>query len=745
MAEEPAHHTQKLSWRFPRAFWLANGAELCERAAYYGMFISLFRYLNTDIGFTDPQTGLITALFAGGIYFFPTFMGIMADKIGFKQALMLAFTLLTAGYAVLGAFQLRSTAVAALTLIMLGGAIIKPVISGTVAKCSDAAHRARAMSIFYMVVNIGSFSGKGLAGYLNEALGLHYINYYAAGMSCVALLLVTIFYRNVDTAGVGKTVGEALRGLWTVMHNFRFLSLILIIAGFWLIQGQLYGAMPTFIERVLGKGYKPEWLANINPLTVVLLVVPITHLVRRFRPENAIGIGLLIIPFTALTIALGSALSALVGGSINMGLFSVHPLILMIIIGIALQGLAECFLSPKFLEYASKQAPKGEVGLYLGYQHLTTFFAWLLGFIAAGLLLNEYCPDPRKLDEPTRHEWRQATDPTYEFTLNESLRPQLGDQIPMPASIRQALREHALSIPETARLSELKPRSERARDPSRRWRIEEPLFTIILRRDGGGKPVALKARPTSVHAEPVPDDGETGFLLPTELHKTLQDDEPIADPLQKALAERGTTLPEGAKAFKVEDGDKEKETWKIALVHGSIEEAKLETDADARAAGRERANRDVLVHGTVARSTEQMGPLPAEYENAHYIWFAFTGIGVLAFFAMLVFKFVTNTLDMNLELPGGALLNVGRTAVICTIGGALGTAALTWALWSTGALPRLADFLTSFLPGYGMSWPGALIGVLWGALIGLVGGGVLAGLYNTVALRIAGVPRQTEA
>ena len=49
-------------------------------------------------------------------------MGLMADKIGFKQALMIAFTLLTAGYAVLGGFQLKVTALLALTLIHVSGA-----------------------------------------------------------------------------------------------------------------------------------------------------------------------------------------------------------------------------------------------------------------------------------------------------------------------------------------------------------------------------------------------------------------------------------------------------------------------------------------------------------------------------------------------------------------------------------------------------------------------------------------------
>jgi dipeptide/tripeptide permease len=400
-------------WRFPATFWYANGAELCERAAYYGMFISLLRYLHQDIGFTDVQAGWVVALFAAFLYFLPTFMGIMADKIGFKSALSLAFALLTAGYGLLGSFQLKWTAILSLALIMCGGAIVKPVISGTAAKCSTEANRARAMSIFYMVVNIGSFSGKFLAGYLNDALGLQYINYYAAGMSALAFLLVVSLYRNPDTAGTGKTVREALRGLVKVMGNFRFLSLILIVGGFWAIQGQLYGLMPTYMERILGPGTKPEFLANINPAVVVLLVVPITHLIRNVKSENAIGVGLLIIPFTALVIGLSPVLEGITGWSRGASLT------VTICIGVGLQGLAECFLSPKFLEYASKQAPPGEVGLYLGYQHLTTFFAWLFGFIIAGYLLAFFCPDPMTLSVDERLQWREAIHDDYLFTVDE--------------------------------------------------------------------------------------------------------------------------------------------------------------------------------------------------------------------------------------------------------------------------------------------------------------------------------------
>ncbi|MBU0639448.1 MAG: MFS transporter [Planctomycetes bacterium] len=662
MTSEISQQPQKLGWRFPATFWHANGAELCERAAYYGMFITLFRYLNVDIGFTDPQTGAVTAAFAGGIYFLPTFMGIMADKVGFKQALILAFTLLTAGYGLLGAFQLKPTALIALFLIMCGGAIIKPVISGTVAKCSDSAHRARAMSIFYMVVNIGSFSGKGLAAELNPRLGMQYINFYAAAMTFVALLLIIVLYKNVDTAGTGKTVKEALQGLWKVMQHFRFLSLILIIAGFWLIQGQLYGAMPTFIERVLGKGYKPEWLANINPLTVVILVVPITHLVRHFRPENAIGIGLFIIPFTALVIALGPLLDSVTGGAIDLGLFSIHPMVMMIIIGIALQGLAECFLSPKFLEYASKQAPKGEVGLYLGYQHLTTFFAWLAGFIAAGLLLDGFCPDPRALEPQTRHEWRMATDPKYQFTLTAEQRPDLGDQIPIPTSIAQALRDHALELADNVTLAKLEPADSRKSDPARTWRIEEQLFTV--REEWAAQrpwwalwrsPDALLITPDSSRWSGVPEEAARRFDLPGNLAGDLKHDAPVSEGLRRAFAQRGIDLPENASVRTERSADEEAggRAWKLVIKHYSIEESKLETDAEARSDGREKALRDVLVYSNTARTPDEMPPLPDEYRHAHYIWYVFAAIGFAAFGALLVFKFVTNAIDRSRAITAG--------------------------------------------------------------------------------------------
>lgn len=388
----------ELNWKFPRTFWFANLIELFERAAYYGMFIALTLFLTREVGFTDIETGWVTAFFASFLYLGPTFTGTIADKMGFRNALLLAFALLAGGYFLLGAIPTKIMAVTALFIIMVGGSFVKPIITGTVSKASDEKHRARAFSIFYMMVNIGAFSGKTIAKPLRTELGLEYINYYAAVMALLGLIVVFLAYRDIDSEGKGKSIEESLAGLWKVLKNFRFMALIVIVAGFWAIQGQLYATMPKYSLRLVGEHAAPEWLANVNPFVVVLLVVPITHLVRKFKPVNSIGIALLIIPISALTVSLSPVLESITGQSVDIfGWFSLHPITVALIVGIALQGFAECFLSPRFLEYASNQAPKGEEGLYMGYSHLTTFIAWLLGFISSGYLLDRYCPDPRGL------------------------------------------------------------------------------------------------------------------------------------------------------------------------------------------------------------------------------------------------------------------------------------------------------------------------------------------------------------
>jgi dipeptide/tripeptide permease len=411
---------------FSKAFWTANVVELLERAAYYGVFIVITLYLSNILGFSDVQAGFISGFFSAGLYLLPVFSGAYADKIGFRKAMLLAFSLLTAGYiamgllpAILESAQLvsygkktefhgiadspaRWAIIPIMLLIMLGGSFIKSVISGTVARETTTANRARGFSIFYMMVNIGAFSGKTIVEPLRKSMGetgLIVLNYFSAAATLLALILIFVMYRSGKDDKNGKSVKEVWNGLLKVLSNRRLMALIIITAGFWLVQGQMYATMPKYVLRMAGENAQPAWYANINPLMVFLCVNFVTYLMRRRKAITSMYVGMCILPVSAFLMASGSFIN-------TDAILGLHPVAFMMIVGIALQGIAETFISPRYYEYFSLQAPKGEEGLYLGFSHLHSFFSWLVAFIISGYLLDLFCPDPAKFT--SREAWNEA-------------------------------------------------------------------------------------------------------------------------------------------------------------------------------------------------------------------------------------------------------------------------------------------------------------------------------------------------
>lgn len=415
-----------MSSKFSKAFWVANSVELLERLAFYAVFIVLTLYLSNVWGFSDVEAGLISGVFSAGLYLLPTFVGAFADKIGFRTSIITAFTLLTFGYLGLGVLptllegaglvvygdsatatvftglessHMRWSIVPIMVLIMIGGAFIKSVISGTVARETTSENRARGYSIFYMMVNIGAFTGKTVVDPLRKSLGdqgLVYLNFFSAGMTLLALVAVIMFYKSAKTEGKGKSFRELGHGLLKVCTNARLIILILIVSGFWMIQSQMYATMPKYVIRMIGEGASPGWYANVNPLVVFVCVNFVTSFMKKRSALTSMTVGMLIIPLSALVMSFGN----MVGSDYILGL---HPVAFMMIVGIAMQAIAECFITPRFLEYFSLQAPKGEEGLYLGFSHLHSFFSYLFAFGLSGFLLEKYCPDPRNFSSAAEY------------------------------------------------------------------------------------------------------------------------------------------------------------------------------------------------------------------------------------------------------------------------------------------------------------------------------------------------------
>ncbi len=413
--------------RFPETFWVANTVELFERLAYYGMNIILALYLTQRVGFSDKEALSISGAFILFLYFLPTFSGAIADRIGFRKALIIAFLTLFSGYFLLAIFPVKIMAIVSLVFIAIGGSFVKPTISGSVAKLSPEGESKLGFAIFYMIVNIGGFLGKvivkpmrlNIGSWLRESdfeaiksyvktlppysidspivrgalekmkgfsplqvqdilqwqsFGMQVACTFSALMALVALTMVYFKFKDSSIqTGDKPSVKEVISGIVAVFKDVRFLLFILIFAGFEIMFWQLYLAMPLYIQREISPVAPMEWLVAINPGMIMIFQLPVAKLTSRLSSLKAMALGL----------------SICIVSMIIMGNF---PTMTGVIIAIMTFALGEMTFQPRFLEYVASIAPKDKIGLYLGFAHIKVAVGSFLGGWIAGMLVSKYCP-----------------------------------------------------------------------------------------------------------------------------------------------------------------------------------------------------------------------------------------------------------------------------------------------------------------------------------------------------------------
>src|SRR5271155_1475140 len=167
---------------FERPFWVANISELFERLSYYAAFASLARYLHETLNFGIEQATSLTGLFGGLVWFLAAFGGTLADRLGFRRSLSLAYLILSGSYFLLGslgapwlapvrnAMPLGVLVTLVLMLPALGISLVKPCVVGTTARASKENVRSIGYSIYYTVVNIGGAAGPLFASWAHRHL-----------------------------------------------------------------------------------------------------------------------------------------------------------------------------------------------------------------------------------------------------------------------------------------------------------------------------------------------------------------------------------------------------------------------------------------------------------------------------------------------------------------------------------------------------------------------------------------------
>jgi dipeptide/tripeptide permease len=411
--------------KFPATFWTANTIELFERAAYYSMASFMVIYLKESLGMTPSfATFLNGTVLWGIIYFMPILSGTLADKFGFRRSLSVSFVLISLGYFIMGNVQrlwpglIGRTAgeavdftvpvVLGAVLIAIGGSIVKPCIAGTVQKTAGT-RATLAFGIFYMVINIGSITGRGVSYFIRTSLGIPAIFTYAATSFALIGLLVTLFvYREPEWVSDGikdgqtarkRTLGEALAGIFVVLGNVRFLFLIVVLGMFWFLYIQLYNLMPLFI-RYIDPDAPMDLYTLANPVMIVCFQLLITRFVKRWLPIKTIMLGALVMTVGMLVMALPSLLFADPRRMTEVLGLSLPVAGIFMIVSIAAMAVGEMMASPRVFEYIGAIAPKGQEGLYLGYQSLPIALASMIGGPVGGRLFERYINTPLKEGRP---------------------------------------------------------------------------------------------------------------------------------------------------------------------------------------------------------------------------------------------------------------------------------------------------------------------------------------------------------
>ncbi|MGA1985861.1 MAG: MFS transporter [Candidatus Sulfotelmatobacter sp.] len=370
---------------FERPFWVANISELFERLSYYAVFAVLARYLHEGLHFDVERASSLTGMFGGWVWFLAVIGGALADRLGFRRALSLAYLLLTFAYFMLGSIgsawlaplrdhvPLVGLVAFILMLPALGVALVKPSVVGTTARASKENVRSIGYSIYYTLVNVGGVLGPLLAGWEQDhgsAPGLFRI---AALSVFLMMFLVLFLFKEPRSADEGEraSLAQVGKNFLTVLSNPRFMLFLLIFTGYWVVFWQEFIALPLYISTYIDPNANTARILAVDSVVVICFTMVIGFLTKRLHAFHAIVLGTLIT-------------------SLSWILLIIHPSVWMAVATLVVLAIGEIVQQPRYYDYISRLAPAGQQGTYMGFAFLPLGIGSFIAGKFSGWLMHHF-------------------------------------------------------------------------------------------------------------------------------------------------------------------------------------------------------------------------------------------------------------------------------------------------------------------------------------------------------------------
>lgn len=369
---------------FPRNFWTAIVMEFFERGSYYGVMSVLSVYLVTSVGngglgFSKEGVGVIKSTITPLLYLLPILSGALADRFGYRRTLMMAFTVMSAGYFFTSLSSSYVLVFMSLILMAIGAGFFKPVISGTIARVTDESNSGLGFGIFYWSINLGAFIFPLILVPFLKGIGWNYIFIMAAVGTGSMLLLNLFVYKEPPRPANTKPLAEVLKGILLVLKDYRFVLMIVIYSGFWILYFQMFDTILWYLTDYMD-------MTPVNDAINSFLGLFVSNPSWKFEAEHVtvvnagaiIALQLLVSSIVKKTPALPTMITGIALGTLGMGILAISTYAWVFVAGLIIFSIGEMTAHPKFISYIGLIAPPDKKALYLGY-------SFLYGVIGSGI------------------------------------------------------------------------------------------------------------------------------------------------------------------------------------------------------------------------------------------------------------------------------------------------------------------------------------------------------------------------
>jgi proton-dependent oligopeptide transporter, POT family len=370
---------------FERSFWVANVSELFERLSYYAAFASLARYLHEALNFPTERAADLSGLFGGLVWFLAIFGGAVADRLGFRRALSLAYLILASSYFLLGslgapwlagirsAVPLLALVAVVLMLPALGVALVKPSVVGTTARASNENVRSIGYSIYYTLVNIGGALGPFVASWVHHHLSVENVFRVSALSVFLMFFAVLLLFREPRKSGDQKTgsLAETAKNFGKVLGNPKFMIFLLLFSGYWIVYWQEFITLPIYVHDYVNPNADTEKMLSTGPLIVIAFTVVFSLLTQKVSAFRAVLLGTLI-------------------SMVGFAILALHATVVGAYGTLVVIAIGELIQQPRYYDYISRLAPPGQQGTYMGFAFLPLGIGSFLAGRIGGSLLHHF-------------------------------------------------------------------------------------------------------------------------------------------------------------------------------------------------------------------------------------------------------------------------------------------------------------------------------------------------------------------